>query len=127
MDVSRWTYDHTLDDGMAHRLARLLAATSGYLSRLPAAAGKDVIFDRTVGISGMPIALLAKNSWLRENGGYYPVLSENRLWHLPLHMAMVLLALSLSLPLAIILTSAGYAKKAVLGISSCSYGIRRLS
>jgi GT2 family glycosyltransferase len=127
MEASRWSFDNGIQDGFFSRMRRLRISTAGFLSQLPKLIGKDIIFDRTVGTSGIFLALFAKNSYLRENGGYYPVLKENRVYYLPLHLAMISLALCVSLPLAIVLTGMAYAKRSMLGINSDSYGLERLS
>jgi GT2 family glycosyltransferase len=123
IDASRWSFDNGIQDGFINRMKRLCISTAGFLSQIPRLIGKDIIFDRTVGLSGIFLALFAKNSYLRENGGYYPVLKENRMLYLPLHLAMIALALCVSLPLAIVLTGMAYTKKSMLGINSDSYGL----
>jgi hypothetical protein len=123
IDASRWSMDNRGGDAPAGRFRRFVYSTARYLSQVPGVFRKDIIFDRTVGASGMLLAMLARNSWLRENGNYHPVLKENRAYHLPLHLAMLGLAFSISVPSALVLTGAAYAKMTMLGIDSDSYGL----
>jgi GT2 family glycosyltransferase len=127
MEASRWTYDNGIRDGISGKAARLAHSTAAFMAQAPEVFGRDIIFERTVGASGLMLALLARDSWLRENGGYYPVLVGNRPWHIPMHIAAAAIALAVSLPLSIALTSVGYLRKFALRVDSRAYGISKKS
>ncbi|NYZ74038.1 glycosyltransferase family 2 protein [Candidatus Micrarchaeota archaeon] len=123
IEVCRLAYGRNPGETLFGKIRGIASVSMTYLAQIPGAAGKDIIFDRNVGLSGMALAFLARTSWLRgENGGYYPVLQDNRFYLFPLYAAFFLVAFLLAIPITFAFITAGYVKKSILGVKPLGYG-----
>jgi len=122
IEVCRLAYGRNPDETLFGKIRGITSAWMKYIAQIPGTFGKDIIFDRNVGLSGMALAFLARTSWLRDNGKYYPVLQDNRPYLFPLYAAFFLLVVLLTIPISLALITLGYVRKSVLGVKPLGYG-----
>ncbi|MFH0884465.1 MAG: hypothetical protein V1861_02035 [Candidatus Micrarchaeota archaeon] len=107
------------------KVGSALRSSFCYLAQMPRIFGRNVIFDGAVGQDGIPLAILAKNSYLKYDGKIFPVFKDNRFYLFPIYFLYFPIVVLFSAFLALILGTVGYIKMFMLGVRTDGYGVRK--
>ncbi len=110
---------------LPEKAASALRSILRYLAQMPKVFGRNVVFEGAVNQDGIPLAILAKNSYLAYDGKIFPVFKDNRFYLFPVYFLYFPVVALVAALLAPVLGTIGYIRMSMLGVRTEGYGVRK--